>query len=68
MLPAARAILHELQAARVIAAVFLRRIVAVFALRARQGNNWANILFGSHNDPLTGLLAAAHRSFTPRSW
>jgi hypothetical protein len=49
MLPAARAILAQFHAARIITAIFLGSIVSLFAITTLHGDNWANIfLFRSH--------------------
>src|SRR3972149_3507855 len=46
VLAAPTAILADLDPPRIVAAVLLRRVVALLALRARQGDNRSNVLLG----------------------
>ncbi len=50
--PAMRTILHIFQAARIVTPVLFRRVIPIFTLGARQGDNWADILFRSHKYPV----------------
>jgi hypothetical protein len=60
MLTAARAILLQFHPTGIVAPIFLGRVIALFALGARQGYYRANIFLGSH---ICLLAAELRRSF-----